>query len=72
MVAGIFYLPFVKEYVHWMTYWIVLAMTTIIEEITDVVFSCWFPFYIELKLLFLLWLISPVTRYSNEIRRRDD
>ena len=52
----------VKEYVFWMTYWIVLAGVTIVEEFTDTIFGCWFPFYYEIKLIFLLWLISPLTR----------
>ena len=53
-----------KEYVHWMTYWIVFSLITMCEEVTDLVFSPWFPLYYELKMLFLLWLVSPSTRGS--------
>ena len=53
-----------KEYVYWMTYWIVFSLITMCEEVTDLVFSPWFPFYYELKMLFLLWLVSPSTRGS--------
>ena len=54
-----------QEYVHWMTYWIVLAAITIAEEVTDILLGCWFPLYYEIKLVFLFWLISPISRYPN-------
>ena len=54
-----------QEYVHWMTYWIVLAVVSVGEEVTDIVLAPWFPFYYELKIVFLLWLISPVSRYLH-------
>ena len=54
-----------QEYVHWMTYWIVLAVLTIAEEVTDILLGCWFPLYYEIKLVFLFWLISPISRYPN-------
>lgn len=52
-----------QEYVHWMTYWIVLAVLTIAEEVTDILLGCWFPLYFEIKLVFLFWLISPISRW---------
>lgn len=60
----------VKEYVHWMTYWIVLAVLTIAEEVTDILLGCWFPLYTEIKLVFLFWLLSPITRGSIIVYRK--
>ena len=53
-----------------MTYWIVFAIVTITEEMSDILLSFWLPFYYELKILFLLWLLSPVTRGSTLIYRQ--
>ena len=52
----------VQEYVHWMTYWIVLAAATLAEEVADLLLGFWLPLYYEAKLVLLLWLISPVSR----------
>ena len=52
----------VQEYVHWMTYWIVLAAVTLAEEVADLLLGFWLPLYYEAKLVLLLWLISPVSR----------
>ncbi|CAB1325223.1 unnamed protein product [Coregonus sp. 'balchen'] len=41
----------VKEYVKWMMYWIVFALFTTVETLTDL-FMSWFPFYFELKIAF--------------------
>jgi len=60
----------VKEYVFWMTYWIVLAVVTVVEEFADVLLGIWFPFYYEIKTVFLLWLISPITRGSVILYRQ--
>ena len=46
-----------------MTYWIVFAIVTVTEEISDLLLSFWLPFYYELKIIFLFWLLSPVTRW---------
>ena len=46
-----------------MTYWIVFAIVTITEEISDLLLSFWLPFYYEIKIIFLFWLLSPVTRW---------
>ena len=54
----------VREYVKWMMYWIVFALFTSIETFTDIFVAFWFPFYYELKILFLIWLISPVSKGS--------
>jgi len=54
----------VKEYVKWMMYWIVFAIFTSVETFADIFVAFWFPFYYEVKILLLIWLISPVSRGS--------
>ena len=53
-----------------MTYWIVFAIFTISEEITDIFVGFWFPLYYECKILFLIWLLSPATRGSTMLYRQ--
>jgi receptor expression-enhancing protein 1/2/3/4 len=60
----------VKEYVQWMTYWIVYSVVLVTEEVTDLFLSFWFPLYYELKILLLLWLLSPTTRGSTFLYRQ--
>jgi len=60
----------VKDYVQWMTYWIVFSVMTVAEQITDIFLSFWFPFYYELKILLLVWLLSPSTRGSTFLYRQ--
>lgn len=59
----------VKEYVKWMMYWIVFAFFTTAETVTDIVLS-WFPFYFELKIAFVIWLLSPYTKGSSLLYRK--
>ncbi|NXW01490.1 REEP3 protein, partial [Fregetta grallaria] len=59
----------VKEYVRWMMYWIVFALYTVTETITDLTVS-WFPLYYELKIAFFFWLLSPYTRGASLIYRK--
>ncbi|KAJ7324292.1 hypothetical protein JRQ81_017312 [Phrynocephalus forsythii] len=59
----------VKEYVRWMMYWIVFALYTVTETIADVMIS-WFPLYYELKIAFVIWLLSPYTRGASLIYRK--
>jgi len=59
----------VKEYVKWMMYWIVFALFTCTETFTDV-FLSWFPFYYEIKVILVLWLLSPATRGSSILYRK--
>nr|XP_020755632.1 receptor expression-enhancing protein 4 [Odocoileus virginianus texanus] len=47
----------IREYVRWMMYWIVFALFMAVETFTDV-FISWFPFYYEIKMAFVLWLLS--------------
>ncbi|XP_046600275.1 uncharacterized protein LOC107224473 isoform X2 [Neodiprion lecontei] len=60
----------VKEYVKWMMYWIVFALFTCAETFTDVFLSFWFPFYYEIKIVLVLWLLSPATKGSSILYRR--
>ncbi|KAJ8920427.1 hypothetical protein NQ315_005295 [Exocentrus adspersus] len=59
----------VKEYVKWMMYWIVFALFTCIETFTDV-FLSWFPFYYEIKIVLVVWLLSPATKGSSILYRK--
>ncbi|KAF4018853.1 hypothetical protein G4228_010824 [Cervus hanglu yarkandensis] len=59
----------VKEYVRWMMYWIVFALYTVIETIADQTVA-WFPLYYELKIAFVIWLLSPYTRGASLIYRK--
>ncbi|XP_068607709.1 receptor expression-enhancing protein 1 [Brachionichthys hirsutus] len=59
----------VKEYVKWMMYWIIFALFTTVEVFTDM-FLCWLPFYYELKIAFVVWLLSPYTRGSSVLYRK--
>jgi len=53
-----------------MIYWIVFAMVTVVEELADLFISFWFPLYYELKILFLIWLLSPATRGATFLYRQ--
>uniref|UniRef100_A0A672GUR6 Receptor expression-enhancing protein n=1 Tax=Salarias fasciatus TaxID=181472 RepID=A0A672GUR6_SALFA len=59
----------VKEYVRWMMYWIVFALYAVVETITDLTLA-WFPLYYELKIAFVIWLLSPYTRGASLIYRK--
>uniref|UniRef100_A0AAY4C7V1 Receptor expression-enhancing protein n=1 Tax=Denticeps clupeoides TaxID=299321 RepID=A0AAY4C7V1_9TELE len=52
-----------------MMYWIVFALFTTAETLTDLVLS-WFPFYFELKIAFVIWLLSPYTKGSSVLYRK--
>merc|ERR1719318_1456687 len=60
----------VKEYVKWMMYWIVFALFKSMETFTDVFFSFWFPFYYEIKIVLLVYLLSPYTKGSSLLYRQ--
>lgn len=53
-----------KEYAKWMMYWVVFAFFLSIETFSDV-FLSWMPFYYELKIVFVIWLLSPMTKGSS-------
>ncbi|KAE8628809.1 hypothetical protein XENTR_v10000235 [Xenopus tropicalis] len=59
----------IKEYVKWMMYWIIFALFMTVETFTDL-FLCWFPFYYELKIAFVAWLLSPYTKGSSLLYRK--
>lgn len=59
----------IREYVRWMMYWIVFALFSATETFTDLLIS-WFPFYYEMKMAFVIWLLSPYTRGSSLIYRK--
>ncbi|KAM5170223.1 receptor expression-enhancing protein 4 [Mantella aurantiaca] len=59
----------VREYVRWMMYWIVFALFMTVETFTDI-FVSWFPFYYELKMAFVIWLLSPYTRGASLLYRK--
>jgi receptor expression-enhancing protein 1/2/3/4 len=59
----------VKEYVKWMMYWIVFACFTFVETFADI-FIAWLPFYYEIKILFVLWLLSPATKGASILYRK--
>ncbi|ELW52777.1 Receptor expression-enhancing protein 4 [Tupaia chinensis] len=59
----------IREYVRWMMYWIIFALFMAAETFTDV-FISWFPFYYEIKMAFVLWLLSPYTRGSSLLYRK--
>ncbi|XP_049763501.1 uncharacterized protein LOC126092109 isoform X4 [Schistocerca cancellata] len=53
-----------------MMYWIVFALFSCAETFTDVFLSFWFPFYYEIKILLVLWLLSPATKGSSILYRK--
>ncbi|XP_059687449.1 receptor expression-enhancing protein 4 isoform X4 [Gavia stellata] len=59
----------IREYVRWMMYWIVFALFTATETFTDLLIS-WFPFYYEIKMAFVIWLLSPYTRGASLFYRK--
>jgi hypothetical protein len=56
----------------WLMYWIVMAVYTVFEVLceTFLLAGLWFPFYHELKVLFILWLTLPQFRGATKIYRR--
>lgn len=59
----------VREYVKWMMYWIVFAFFTTLENAADL-FISWVPLYYEVKIGFLIWLLSPATKGSSILYRK--
>ncbi|RXN28855.1 receptor expression-enhancing 3-like protein [Labeo rohita] len=55
--------------VRWMMYWIVFALFTVVETATDLTIA-WFPLYYEIKIAFVIWLLSPYTRGASLIYRK--
>ncbi|XP_037742310.1 receptor expression-enhancing protein 4 [Chelonia mydas] len=59
----------IREYVRWMMYWIVFALFMAMETLTDM-FVSWFPFYYEIKMAFVVWLLSPYTKGASLLYRK--
>ncbi|KAF9574697.1 hypothetical protein EC968_005701 [Mortierella alpina] len=47
----------------WLMYWTVMGIFTLAEVVLDM-FVFWLPFYYEIKMLFVLWMILPQTQGS--------
>ncbi|ORZ28138.1 TB2/DP1/HVA22-related protein, partial [Lobosporangium transversale] len=47
----------------WLMYWTVMGIFSLVEFVLDT-FIFWLPFYYEIKLLFVLWMILPQTQGS--------
>ncbi|KAG0375215.1 receptor accessory protein 4 [Mortierella sp. AD032] len=47
----------------WLMYWAVMGMFSVVEFVLDT-FVFWFPFYYEIKMLLVLWMILPQTQGS--------
>ncbi|KAF9082049.1 receptor accessory protein 4 [Mortierella sp. AD031] len=47
----------------WLMYWTVMGLFSVVEFVLDT-FVFWFPFYYEVKVLFVLWMILPQTQGS--------
>mmetsp|Transcript_163 Transcript_163/g.247 ORF Transcript_163/g.247 Transcript_163/m.247 type:complete len:185 (-) Transcript_163:67-621(-) len=48
-----------EAYEQWMTYWIVASILALIQIFTDMTLASWLPFYLELKVFLLIWLVLP-------------
>ncbi|XP_047128957.1 receptor expression-enhancing protein 1 isoform X1 [Hydra vulgaris] len=59
----------VREYVKWMMYWIIFAFFITAETFADV-FISWLPLYYEVKIVFIIWLLSPATKGSSILYRK--
>ena len=59
----------VKHYVRWMMYWTVFALFSAAEYVADI-FISWLPFYYEIKVLLVLWLMSSYTKGASHVYRR--
>ena len=46
-------------------YWIVFALFISVETFADVLLAFWFPFYYELKICTLIWLLAPATNGNS-------
>lgn len=50
----------------WLTYWVTYSVLTTVEAMATS-FVIWFPFYYEIRLLFVLWLVLPQTKGAQVI-----
>eukprot|EP00753_Platysulcus_tardus_P008905 PLAT1693.1.p1 GENE.PLAT1693.1~~PLAT1693.1.p1 ORF type:complete len:195 (+),score=98.85 PLAT1693.1:56-640(+) len=54
---------------HWLTYWVVMGLFTVLEMVCDVAVS-WLPLYWELKIAFVIWLALPHWKGATRIYDR--
>merc|ERR1719506_3416175 len=47
------------EYAQWMMHWVICGVWSVLESLFLWVLVDYFPFFLELKLLFFLWLMHP-------------
>lgn len=52
---------------YWLIYWLVLSSFISLEPIIDLIIGLWFPFYDQIKLLWIIWLYLPATRGAEII-----
>ncbi|KAL5470826.1 hypothetical protein EMCRGX_G028854 [Ephydatia muelleri] len=57
-----------RDYTKWMMYWVVFAIFQAVETFMDV-FVSWMPLYYELKIVFVLWLVLPLTEGAKQLYR---
>lgn len=50
------------EMAPWLVYWVVLGLASTVEMVADLFLVHFVPFYYELKILFVLWLVLPQFR----------
>ncbi|XP_002990033.2 putative HVA22-like protein g [Selaginella moellendorffii] len=55
-----------EEQTFWCQYWVLIAVVTFVERITDTLIS-WLPMYNEAKLAFIVYLWYPKTKGTNYI-----
>lgn len=53
-----------------MMYWIVFATFSALEVFADIFISFWCPFYYELKILFVIYLLTPYTKGASVLYRK--
>ncbi|XP_022144299.1 HVA22-like protein i isoform X2 [Momordica charantia] len=58
--------PEIEQLHYWCKYWILVAMLTVLERISDS-FVSWFPFYSEAKLALFIYLWHPKTKGTNYV-----
>lgn len=51
-------------------YWIAFSFFCIAETFADIFISFWFPFYYELKIIFIVWLVSPWFKGATILYRK--
>ena len=58
-----------EKHAQWLTYWIVNSWFTVFELFGDSLLS-WIPFYHELKVALLIWLVTPRFNGAEKIYKQ--